>query len=184
MATPGTYDRDGNLVERSRAMVAWVGAARPVLEQTAQTYNATITYGDLAHEVQERTGIFTRQLVQNWAGDLAYQCCRPDEPLLCSLVVDKENGVVGPGYLEAVLSRYGGPDPTDLQMSAAAERWECYKHFGAELPPNGGEPTLTRQVARRRQEPRRIPRAITARRPLCPEHFIELTPAGVCDICE
>ena len=106
------------------------------------TYNGWITYGQLAAAVQERTGIYTTQLVQNWAGELAFKCCRPGEPLVCSLVVSVE-GLVGSGYEGAVIARYGGSAPADLQMNAAEERLKCYRFFGAELPEDGGRRTLT-----------------------------------------
>ena len=44
----------------------------------------------------------------------------------------------------------GGPLPGDLDMHAAEERLRCYQSFGADLPPGGGRPALTPQIAARR----------------------------------
>jgi hypothetical protein len=163
-------------------MPAWIKAARPVLEDAARTYNGRITYGELASRVQEATGIFTNQLVHYWAGVLAFNCCRPGEPLLCSLVVDAE-GQVGSGYEDAVVTTYGGPPPKDLQMNSAEERLKCYRYFGADLPADGGQPTLTPQVARQRLQASSRART-QALRPVCPIHHLQLPMSGQCDLCE
>jgi hypothetical protein len=182
MAGPGTYDKDGNAVDRSEAMPAWVKAARPALEDVARKYNGVVTYGALAADVQEQTGIFTTQLVHYWAGTVALNCSQPDEPLLSSLVVNAQ-GLVGDGYKAAVVATYGEPAPEDLQMHSAEERLKCYRFFGAKnLPADGGRPTLTPQLARQR-----LRAAATARsqvvKPVCPIHHLELPLTGQCDLC-
>ena len=182
MAGPGTYDRDGVAVERDVAMIAWVKAARPVLEDVARKYNATITYGVLASKVQEEAGIFTTQLVHYWAGPVALGCYQADEPLLSSLVVNAQ-GLVGDGYKAAVVSTYGEPAPEDLQMHSAEERLKCYRHFGAEnLPAGGGRPTLPPQVARQRLKAAATARSLVPK-PICPKHHLELPLTGQCDLC-
>jgi hypothetical protein len=182
VAEPGTYDREGNAVDRAVATPAWTAAARPVLEGVARTYNARITYGDLAAQVQEQTGIFTKQLVHYWVGPLAVSCCQPGEPLLSSLVVNGQ-GLVGTGYEGAVLATYGEPTPPDLQMHSAQERLKCYRHFGATLPADGGRATLTPQVARQRTKTANASRSQMPRA-VCPVHNLQLPMTGRCDRCE
>ncbi|HEX3794743.1 MAG TPA: hypothetical protein VHV57_09610 [Acidimicrobiales bacterium] len=183
MATAGTFDGEGNKVDRAIAMNAWIEAARPELEQVAKTYNAVIEYGDLAAKVQGATGFVTKQLVHYWVGDVALGCCRPDEPLLSSLVVDKGNKHVGAGYSEAV-TKYQDREPKeDLQMDAAEERLKCYIHFGAELPANGGVPTLPKEVVVARSKAAR--KAFDeAPRKYCPIHHIQLPRTGKCYDCD
>jgi hypothetical protein len=181
LAGTGPYDRDGNPVDRSVATPAWTKAARPVLEEVARKYNARVTYGTLATEVQELTGIFTKQPVHYWVGPMAFGCTDPGEPLLCSLVVNAQ-GLVGDGYQKAVLATYGEPAPGDLQMHSAEERLKCYRHFGADLPTDGGRATLTPQVARTRVKAATTGRD-QARRPVCPVHNLEMPLTGRCDLC-
>lgn len=180
MTVPGTHDLNGAAVEWQSAMAAWVSAARPVLLRLASSYGSWITYGDLAKEVQDVTGIFTRKLIQYWVGEVAFGASRPDEPLLSSLVVSSEH-LVGDGYLEAVRALYGPPDPADLQEHAAAERLKCYQHFGADLPAGGGQLLFPPKLARRRSATRRQD---LASRPSCPIHHLILPLSGQCDLCE
>jgi hypothetical protein len=163
-------------------MPEWIKAARPVLERVAGKYNARITYGELTAEVQERTGITTTQPGHYWAGQLAFECCRPGEPLLSSLVVNGQ-GLVGSGYEGAVVATYGQPAPADLQMHSAEERLKCYRQFGAELPADGGRPTLTPQVARQRLQSATAAR-LAVPRSVCPVHNLQLPMTGQCDMCD
>jgi hypothetical protein len=118
------------------------------------TYHATITYKDLAEEVQATSGIRTRRLLQNWIGDVlgtvAEDCHQAGEPLLSALCV-RADGTVGPGYGKAVVDNFGGDPPDDLDMHAAVERLECHRFFGAQLPADGGSPALTPLVAAARR---------------------------------
>jgi hypothetical protein len=162
-------------------MPVWTEAARPVLERVARKYNARITYGELTTEVQETTGISTTQPGHYWAGQLAFNCSQPGEPLLSSLVVNGQ-GLVGTGYEGAVVATYGEPAPDDLQMHSAEERLKCHQFFGAELPANGGRPTLTPQVARQRLKTAAAARSAIPRS-VCPVHNLQLPLTGQCDIC-
>ena len=154
MGTPGTYRvSDGSRVEFAAALAAWTAAAVPVLERVARTYHATISYKDLGEEVQNVTGIRTRVLLMNWIGQVLGGVSRIShrrgQPMLSALCVHSD-GTVGEGYGQAILDNYGGPLPGDLDMHAAEERLRCYQSFGADLPPGGGRPALTPQIAARR----------------------------------
>lgn len=179
---PGTWEVDtGDAVGWSVAVGAWQEHARPALVEVAAQYDLTITYSVLAEAIQAAAGIRTRSLLNNWIGDVlaAVDLAQPvDEPLLSSLVVTAE-GLVGPGYADPVKRREGAV-PEDLQWHAAEERLRCYRHFGAELPPDGGTPRLTAQVAAARARAARSSPA----RVVCPSCHIRLPVSGNCDNCD
>ncbi|QYG95742.1 hypothetical protein HC251_24080 [Iamia sp. SCSIO 61187] len=166
------------------AREAWAIAAHEVLVTVAQTYNATITYSELAAEVQARTDITTAQLMRYWIGDVlarvADACVDAGEPSVTAVCV-QATGVVGDGYGAAV-ERATGSLPDDLQTHAAEERLRCYRHFGATLPSDGGRPTLTRQEQARRERTRASSTA-SKKKAVCPTCFTQLPLTGVCDAC-
>jgi hypothetical protein len=178
---PGTWHvQSGRAVRWSDAVGGWKDQARPVLVEVASTYNATIRYRDLAEAIQLAAGIRTRSLLNNWIGDVlaAVDLAQQEgEPLLSSLVVTSE-GVVGPGYADPVQRREGSV-PADLQWHAAEERLRCYQYFGAALPPGGGTPRLTPEVAAARARAARS----TVVRPVCPTCNLRLPVSGTCDNC-
>ena len=189
MTTPSTYKVDDeSAVSVEDAQAAWVGVARPALERTAGKYQATITYAELAEEVQSGSGIRTRKLLQNWIkdvlGTVAKTCHENGEPLLAALCV-RADGSVGPGYAKSVVEIFGGEPPEDPDMHAAEERLKCYRHFGAELPADGGTATLTPQVAAARRRIRVVKRPSPAEtsRPTCPTCHLMLPISGQCDNC-
>ncbi len=187
MENPGTYRAsDGFRVDFPDAIAAWTTAALPVLERVARSYHATITYKELGDEVQQVTGIHTRMLLMNWIGQVLGGVSRVShrrgQPMLSSLCVHSD-GTVGVGYSEAILENYGGPLPDDLDMHAAQERLRCYQYFGADLPPGGGEPTLTPQVAARRAWLARQARTDSPGQPCCPTCNLTLPLSGICDYC-
>lgn len=171
-------------VSTETARSAWALAAREVLEKVAGTYNATITYAELAEEVQARTDIVTTQLVWYWIGDVLARVedarTEEDGPLVTALCV-QSTGVVGDGYGAAVARATDSP-PDDLQMHAAKERLRCYRAFGAELPPGGGQPTLTAQEQTRRERVRAVS-AKNAKPAVCPTCYTQLPLTGICDTC-
>lgn len=183
---PATRRRaTGEAVSTEEARSSWAVAAREVLGDVARTYNATITYADLADEVQARTGIVTQQLMRNWIGDVLGRvsdaCADADEPLVPALCV-QATGVVGGGYGGAV-ARATGSLPDDLQMHAAEERLRCYQHFDADLPEGGGRATLTRQEEARRTKAR-LSHSAPAKRAVCPTCFTQFPLTGICDACD
>lgn len=85
MASPGTWrEADGRAVEFEQAKLVWTAMARPGLLRTAAIYRATISYGDLAEEVQSLSGVRTRMLMHYWIGDVlgrvAHACYAAGEP--------------------------------------------------------------------------------------------------------
>lgn len=166
---------------------AWTNEARRALIETAKVYHATITYGELADRIQDRTGVHTKQLLQNWIGEplanVSDQCAENGEPLLSSLCVSKVDGTVGKGYPDAVARAYG-VRPDDLELHAAEERLKCYQYFNAvDLPEDGGTPALTAQVESARRTVRE--RDQTQRRSwdvsrTCPECHKLPSVSGVC----
>ena len=124
------------------ARSAWAGAAREILIEVAGHYHALVTFRELAGLVQLRSGIRTDRLVHYWVADVLAQvarvCADRGEPLLSSLCVNV-SGSVGAGYAKAVTAVRGElvGDPDD---HAAKERLECYRTFGALLPPTVAAP--------------------------------------------
>jgi hypothetical protein len=173
-------------VDFQEAVLAWTTSALSILEGVARRYRGTITYKELAEEVQEATGIHTRMLMMHWIGQVlggaSRESHRRGQPMLSALCVHAD-GTVGDGYAEAVVENYGGIPPADLDMHAAEERLRCYRHFGADLPPDGGIPALTPQVAARRARLAGQARPHAPERPSCPRCHLTLPVSGVCDYC-
>lgn len=160
--------------------------ARESLLRTAETYNGYITYRDLAEELQNKSGIRTRQLTHHWIGKVlgivSNDCHRAHEPLLSSLCV-QQNGSVGASYGLALDETYGGPRPADLDLAAAEERLKCYGHFGAKMPADGGQPVLTPMLAATRNKKATVSRArrvVEEERAICPLCHVRLPSSGVC----
>lgn len=187
VTSPGTYrEADGSAVEFEQAKTAWTAVARPALHRTAAKYHATISYGDLAEEVQSVSGIRTRMLMHYWIGDALGRVARASyaagEPLLSSLCVDAR-GSVGDGYGVALQETYGPPMPDDLDIHAAEERLKCYQHFVATLPPGGGTPALTPKLKASRDRARQRS-TVVQERVVCPTCHIMLPVSGQCDYCD
>jgi hypothetical protein len=180
---PGTWRiSDGSAVEFRVAKEAWSIAAREILTRTAKAYHAYITYGELAEEVQQRTGIRTRSQMRNWIGSVlgkvADACHLRGEAPLTALCVH-EDGTMGDGYAH-VLKIAGEVIPEDLELHAAKAKLTCYRTFGADLPTDGGQPAFTAKVAVARSKKVKKTKAISA---LCPRCFIQVPVSGRCDNC-
>jgi hypothetical protein len=138
-------------VGNEHARATWALAARELLVETAGRYHATATAQELADFVQRRSLIRTTQLPSSWLGDVlrrvSADCAGRREPLLSSLCVDS-HGRVTAAYATAV-AEFRGEEVADPDQHAAVERLECYRHFGAVLPPGGGEPAMPAPVATR-----------------------------------
>jgi hypothetical protein len=165
--------------------VAWAEAARPILITTAQRYRALVSYKDLAGQMQEATGLTTRQPMQHWMADVllrvARECAERDEPNLAALAVNAQ-GSVGAAYASTVRDTRG-EDIGDADDHAARERLACHTHFEApDLPADGGVPTLTEKVSAARTRARK---ASALARPVdtCPDCFMALPATKVCDNC-
>ncbi|WP_255566554.1 hypothetical protein [Iamia sp. SCSIO 61187] len=176
---PGTWRvSDGSRVSWDEALDGWVDAADRYLRDKATEYGAFVTYKELAEHVQEVTGVRTRSLLQNWIGKILNPLAASQpagEPLLTSLVVTTTDHTVGQGYSDPVFAAEG-TTPDDLQRHAAQTRWECYRHFGAEMPADGGSPQLPPRVraARAKAAPAPI-------REVCPGCRMQKSLSGSCD---
>lgn len=168
----------------------WVKHAYETLVETAGRYNAVITYSELAEQVQRRSSLWTTSAMRNWIGGLLADLVKVNhvrgEPALTSLVVHKNDGLVGAGYAEVL--RVNGQSPIDdemeREMHAATARLECYRHWGADVP-SGAQPRLTAQ-SREREVRARTPRSapVEARRgDVCPTCFMETPVSRECPNC-
>ncbi|GAA4525592.1 MULTISPECIES: hypothetical protein [Nonomuraea] len=187
MSQPGYWHvADGTPVTAAKAREIWAREAYPLLVDVARTYRAVITYKELADRIQETSGIRTRALLHNWIGrvlsEVLREAHRRGDPPLTALVVHTDDGMVGEGYKE-VLEVAGEPpvgNALDRELHAARSRLECYRHFGAILPPDGGVPALAPRyqaaVDRRRAHSEKPPR-------VCSRCFMQLPATGVCDTC-
>jgi hypothetical protein len=198
---------DGSAVSAHQAHIVWTRAAYPALVDVAGRYHAVISYADLAEAVQEASGVRTRIHQRHWIGKVLslviLEAHRRGDPPLTALVVNATDGKVGAGYQE-VLAVAGQPplsSEMDREQHAAAARLACYRHFGADLPADGGTPALAprlrasleRKAATATATGTRTrtatPAAATATpaapRPpaICPTCFLELPATRVCDSC-
>jgi hypothetical protein len=185
----------------------WALAARERLVEAAEEYRAAVTVAELADFVQRRSVIRSTSSTTSWLGDVllrvATDCAGRGEPLLSALCVDAR-GRVGASYATS-LRVLRGVTPEDVDAHAAEERLACHRHFGAELPEGGGEPTVFITQAAPRERAARAPRTPRAAsgattrtrtatpkaappppKPVatCPVHFTVLPPSGVCDYCD
>lgn len=190
------------------ARQTWALAARMHLADIAGDYHAVVPMSDLADFVQQRSRIRTTQAMRHWIDDVLFrvmsECVDRREPLLGALVVD-QSGRVGESYRVAVeelrRERIG-----DLDEHAASERLDCYRVFGATLPPGGGEPgplpapavprvrassgphgrARNSTSADGQRSVRAAPRPAareTAPPRVCDRCFLEMPVSGICDNC-
>ncbi|MBO1419709.1 hypothetical protein J0670_34535 [Streptomyces sp. FH025] len=179
---------DGSAVSAGQAQIVWTRAAYPALTDVARRYHAVITYGELAEQVQQASGVRTRIDQRHWIGKVlalvVREAHRRGDPPLTALVVHAADGKVGAGYQD-VLAVAGQPplaDEMDREQHAAAARLACYRHFGADLPADGGIPALAPRL--RASVARKAAAATVARPPaICPTCFLELPATRVCDSC-
>jgi hypothetical protein len=185
--TPDQEDgswQEASTVGDEAARSAWAESAREVLIEPARSYGATLTTKQLSERVQDRTHIRTRRLTHYWIGDVlgrvARDCAERAEPNLSALCVNADGGV-GEGYGQ-VVQELTGDAVGDPETHAAQERFECYRHFGAQLPADGGRPQLTDRLAAARTRARK---AAKDARPanVCPSCNMALPATGACDSC-
>lgn len=183
------YDKDGKFMSLAAALDQLVPVGFEELKRTAKTYNAYVTYKELGDAAKAATGIrydASYRWVGKLLGPIVWRCREEGLPPLTSLVVHADDHSVGEGYDEVLraadLPVPEGPDKlAELDDHAAESRLECYRYFGAELPPGGGVPTLTPKIKASREA-----RKATAPKPLrfCPVHNIALPATGRCDECD
>jgi hypothetical protein len=167
----------------------WAEATVPKLEDVASCYGDYISYGELAEYLFERTNVRTDQRLDYWIrhvlGMVLDYCDAMNLPALPALVVQKKTGMVGPGF-SAWLPKIGLPstqDPKVLEWVAARERLRCYRHFGADVPPEA-RPTPTREYAALLyRDGRTASKRTPASEATCPKCGTVLPMSGQCDNC-
>lgn len=196
---------EASAIGSESARETWALAARMALEETARGYHAVITSAELATYVQERSRVRTRQQPKHWLGDVLWRTMlrsqEAGEPFLAALCVDA-SGRVGSGYAGRV-EHLRGADPGDPDVHAASERLDCYRHFGADLPDDGGSPgpmpsaaapqrtasasggrsTASRRTSSDAAASRRTTRTEVAPK-ICPTCYMALPASGLCDSCD
>ncbi|MDO5499488.1 MAG: hypothetical protein Q4F67_07390, partial [Propionibacteriaceae bacterium] len=149
-------DTDHRPVNATEAHREWTLRATEILVEIAGRYGRSINYGDLAGEVQRRTGIHTDMATETWLDDVLSEvtkrCVEAGKPALTALV-----------------------DDAGVPANAAA-RSACYAAYDAKPPrAKGGRPSRARKP-RTHDEPR--PRRTTSvqdrKRPVCPTCFVEV----------
>ncbi|ROR65788.1 hypothetical protein [Agrococcus jenensis] len=187
---------NGKYVSQADAIRQWWPAAREVLIDTAHEYGAWITEDDLGAQVQQRTGISTNQPAPEWIGrvlgSVAADAEQRGEPRLASLCVTAERRV-GDSHPGAS----GLLDARAREQRAAEDRLECYRAFGAELPADGGTPSVLAPVLSRPARPSRsaqpsrsraaaaapTPPPAVMRETTCPNCFMVVPVAATCRDC-
>lgn len=133
---------EASAIGSEAAHATWSLAARMRLEEVAGVYHGTVAAAELAEDVQRRSRIRTRQPHRHWLNDVLYRTMVDNdgrgEPFLAALCVDA-TGRVGSGYAGCV-EHLRGVRVADADEQAVSERLSCYRWFGAQLPPGGGEP--------------------------------------------
>lgn len=169
---------------------AWGPVAYETLRETARSYNTVITHQELADRLQARTGVSgegrSTQLMGKLLELVAFEAHRSGNPPLTALCV-RADGTIGENYQRVVTMTTGGA-VDDLDQRAALDRFACYREYAADLPADGGTPTLTPQVALRRERRKistsRRNRDVPQRESsLCPTCFTMLALTGQCDNC-
>lgn len=201
MSEPGQDDR---FVNPTVGKKFWIKHTYDVLVETAERYNAVLTYAELADEVQRRSGLHTNAQTRAWVGDLLKMVAHANhlrgEPPLAALVVHTKDGQVGAGFDEVLrLEGRTVTDPHEREHRAAVARLECYRHWSDDVPPDA-EPTLV--TPRRASTPVRSAAGGTKAAPsrpvrsaprqrvqeerrggVCPSCFMEMPVTGVCPNC-
>jgi hypothetical protein len=182
------YEKDGGFVSMNGALDAWEPHAVSLLMDTAKKYNGFVTYKQLAETVQQQSEIRHDGLLTNWIGSVlgrvVEHCAKEQIPHLSSLCV-KEDGTVGDGYRHVLLTcgeaaAEIGYD--QLDDHAAEMRLKCYRHFGAQLPPDGGVPTLAPK-AKAARDYKKAQAKLDEPPNLCPTCYTVLPLTGKCDDC-
>lgn len=124
-------DRDGHHVPTDVGDAIRAQIAYEVLRDLAGRWGGIITYGELAAQVEERSGITDTQRRQWWIGRVLDGAARiaaeREEPPLTALCVDA-TGRVRDGYLSAPKFAPAS-DSRDPESLAAEHRILCYRRF-------------------------------------------------------
>lgn len=175
-------------VEVNEGRDPWATAAAEVLTDIASSYGSTVTYAELAEEVQRRTGLRTRTHSRNWIGTVL------------AVVVTRGRAEGLPALTSLVSHRPDGGEP---DAGTARARLACYRRFADDVPAEvvaqveaeaAAERAAAQEAAREKAtRPRRAStRAPKAPKPvkredeppkICPTCFVQLPASGICDTC-
>ena len=135
---------EARTIDQENARETFALAARHVLADAAAEYGTVLYLNDFAAKIQERTRIRYRATPSTWVGDVLFrvakECRRRAEPLLGAFVVNSDGSM--PEWWADTVQVVRGDVVTNPNLHAAEERLECHRRHGAELPADGGTPTL------------------------------------------
>lgn len=124
---------DGTPISTTEANALRSRIAYDILRETATTWGGITTYGQLAAEIETRSGIADTQRRQWWISAVldgaAKLAVEQDEPPVTALCVNAQ-GKIGDGYLHAPKIPSASTSP-DAELSAAEDRLLCYERFAA-----------------------------------------------------
>lgn len=205
---------EARTIDQENARETFALAARHLLADAAMEYGQVVYLPDFAVQLQERTRIRYRATPSSWIGDVLYrvakECRRRAEPFLGAMVVNTDGSM--PDWWADTVETVRGEAVDNPNLHAAAERLECYRRHGAEVPEDA-EPTLpspqpratraratstrtTSSSTRVAGASTRAPRTPKAPKPVpevrltqavekfCPSCFMVLPSTGLCDACD
>jgi hypothetical protein len=191
---------DGAPLTSEEALRIWAGEAYTMLVETAYVYGRVISADQLAHAVQEHTGVRSTERPSSWLNRVltlvVYRCSATGEPPLTSLVVSPSTGMVGPAYSE--VQRVTGAlhlSDVNREKAAAQARLDAYRKYASDVPANA-EPVLSSKFQAARAKAKVDAKARMPKRPvvlpppdvpltrICPRCFLETPIIGDCQNCD
>lgn len=181
----------GDFVDQVSAVKAWAQAAHEVLLETAGQ-QTTIEYAKLARQVQQRSGISTKQPTGKWIGPLlgmiARKCAAENLPLLTALAV-RRDGNVGPAYEEILRFARIPAVMDDLEEHALEQRRACYRQWRGVQPSvsaatTTGPTTVVGKQPAVKSSGGRSPKREPLQGNTCPSCFMQMSLTGICDNCD
>ncbi len=191
---------DGAPLSSEEALRIWAAEAYTMLVETATQYGRVVSADQLAHAVQEHTGVRSTERPSSWLGRVltlvVYRCSATGEPPLTSLVVSPSTGMVGPAYSE--VQRITGAlhlSDVNREKAAAQGRLDAYRRYASDVPANA-KPVLTSKFVAAREAAKGTAKARMPKRPaaipppdvpltrICPRCFLETPIIGDCQNCD
>jgi hypothetical protein len=191
---------DGAPLTAEEALRIWAAEAYAMLVETASQYGRVVSADQLAHGVQEHTGVRSTERPSSWLNKVltlvVYRCHATGEPPLTSLVVSPSTGTVGPAYSE--VQRVTGAlhlSDVNREKAAAQGRLDAYRRYAPDVPANA-EAVLTTKFVAARAQAKVTAKARMPKRPvvlpppdvpltrICPRCFLETPIIGDCQNCD
>lgn len=153
---PGTWREPHREVpfDPHEARTLWKEEAIVKLESVASTYGGYITYRNLGNHLFETTQVRTTNFLPRWIRHPLYEildyCDDHGLPAITALVVQKESGMVGPGFNAWLRLQNCSPrdDVYELEAVAAQQRLASYHLYSQNVPDNA-VPMPTPQLAKK-----------------------------------